>query len=260
MNILDEIVAYKRLVVKEQKATAPYRVLEQSDYFEKEVVSLTHALKNTRSTSIIAEFKRKSPSKGMINEFAIPEEITKGYADAGAAGLSVLTDEKYFGGSTADLMKAREANTVPILRKDFTIDEYQVVEAKSMGADAILLIAACLSGKEVMQLARSAKKLRLQVILEVHEPAELNRINGYIDIVGVNNRNLKTFNVDITTSLEIVKHIPPEFLKISESGISKQDAVRKLTDCGYDGFLIGENFMKEKDPARAFREFLLELK
>ncbi|MFO7658637.1 MAG: indole-3-glycerol phosphate synthase TrpC, partial [Bacteroidales bacterium] len=188
MDILDEIVAYKKIEVKEQKSRVPFKMLEQTGFFEKKALSLTGSLKDASKTSIITEFKRKSPSKGIINENAKPELITKGYADAGASGLSVLTDINFFGGSSEDLIKAREVNEIPILRKDFTIDEYQVIEAKSIGADAILLIAACLSKKEVLQLAAAAKSLHLQVILEIHKLKELDSINQYIDIVGVNNR------------------------------------------------------------------------
>ena len=260
MTILEEIIAYKKIIVKDQKEKIPFRTLEQTEFFERPVISLSYSIKNAAKTSIIAEFKKKSPSKGDINENAKPEEVTKGYADAGASGLSVLTDMKYFGGSNEDLIKAREVNEIPILRKDFTVDEYQVLEAKSVGADAILLIAACLTKQEAMNLARIAKSLQLEVIMEVHELKELNQVNNYIDIIGVNNRNLKTFEVDIKTSIDLIKHIPAEFLKISESGISNPDTIKKLKDYGYDGFLIGENFMKSKNPGEAFREFVERLK
>ncbi len=260
MNILEEIVAHKKVEVKNQKERIPFRKLEQAPYFEREVLSLSLSIKNVNKTSIITEFKKKSPSKGIINEKAQPEEITKGYAEAGASGLSVLTDFAYFGGSNEDLVKAREVNEIPILRKDFTVDEYQIIEARAIGADAILLIAACLSKMEILEFARSAKSLNLQVIMEIHELDELNLLNNYIDIVGVNNRNLKTFEVDINTSVELIKYIPGEFLKISESGISSPDAIKKLKDCGYNGFLIGENFMKSDDPVKAFLEFVEFLK
>ena len=260
MTILEEIVAYKTIIVKEQKDKIPFRKLEQSEFFEKPVISLSNSIKNAAKTSIIAEFKKKSPSKGVINEKAKPEEVTKGYADAGASGLSVLTDFKYFGGSNEDLIKAREVNDIPILRKDFTVDEYQVIEAKSMGADVILLIAACLTKQELLNLARSAQSLQLQVILEIHELKELNLVNNYIDIIGVNNRNLKTFELEINTSLDLIRHIPQEFLKISESGISSPETLKNLRNIGYDGFLMGENFMKTGDPGKAFKEFVERLK
>ena len=260
MNILEEIVAHKKVEIKNQKELISFRKLEQAPYFEREVLSLVNSIRSLDKTSIITEFKKKSPSKGMINENVKPEEVTKGYAEAGASGLSVLTDLTYFGGSNEDLMKTREVNEIPILRKDFTVDEYQIIEAKAIGADAILLIAACLSKTEILEFARSAKSVNLQVILEIHELNELNQLNNYIDIVGVNNRSLKSFEVDINTSVELVKHIPGEFLKISESGISHPDTIKKLKDCGYNGFLIGENFMKSNDPAKAFKEFMECLK
>src|SRR4030042_5821938 len=212
MNILDEIVAYKRIEVKEQKSRIPFKALEQTSLFERKILSLEDSLKNTSKTSIITEFKKKSPSRGIINDEATPELVTKGYADAGAAGLSVLTDNKYFGGSPEDLIKAREVNEIPILRKDFTVDEYQIIQSKAIGADAILLIAACLSHQQLKEFARTAKSLGLQVIMEIHKLSELSLLNEFVDIVGVNNRNLKTFEGDINTSIELIKHIPSEFV------------------------------------------------
>lgn len=259
MTILEEIVNYKKIEVKEKKAKVSFKELEKSILFERSVLPLTSFLIDKNKTGIIAEFKRKSPSKGIINDKVKPEIITKGYADAGASGLSVLTDKNYFGGSNEDLLKARDVNEIPVLRKDFTIDEYQIIEAKSIGADVILLIAACLSKKETLRFAEIAKSLKQQVILEVHNMNELGHINQYIDIVGVNNRNLKTFDVDINISIDLIKHIPGDFLKISESGISSIDAIKKLRDHSYNGFLIGENFMKEKDPVKAFKEFIEKL-
>jgi indole-3-glycerol phosphate synthase len=259
MTILDDILTFKRTEVHELKMRVPIRKLEQSDCFEREVISLTDWLTKTTKTAIIAEFKRKSPSKGMINEVAKPEEVAKGYATGGASGISVLTDTKFFGGSADDLIRARNAVTIPVLRKDFTIDEYQVVESKAIGADVILLIAACLSKSRLKDLARTAKSLGMQVIMEVHESSELSLINEYVDIVGVNNRNLKTFNVDIDTSVELIKQIPSEFMTISESGINNKESIIRLKESGFGGFLIGECFMREADPVSAFTEFMSEL-
>ncbi len=260
MTILEEITGFKKIEIREQKSRVPYKKLEQSNFFMRNTLKLTEYLADPLKTAVITEFKRKSPSKGMINEKAGVVTVTKGYAGSGASGLSVLTDSKYFGGSAEDLVKAREANEIPILRKDFTIDEYQVIEAKAIGADAILLIAACLDKKEIGHLAKMASSLNLQVILEVHELTELNMINDYITIMGVNNRNLKTFEVDIHTSAELARYIPSEFVKISESGISTPGHIKMLKDLGFNGFLIGEKFMKEEDPVEAFRSFLMKIK
>ena len=258
MTILDEIISYKRIEIKELKTKVPFRKLEQSDYFEREVLSLKSHLGDIAKTSVIAEFKRKSPSKGVINERAEPGEVAKGYAEGGASGISVLTDNRFFGGSPEDLIRVRKVSPIPVLRKDFTIDEYQLVESKAIGADAILLIAACLSHKGLKDLARTAKSLGLQVIMEVHESSELKHINEYVDIIGVNNRDLKTFRVDLNTSVELIKQIPSELTTISESGIDSTEHIKKLRESGYDGFLIGEFFMKEKDPVKAFIEFTRE--
>lgn len=259
MTILDDIIAFKRTEIQELKIQVPFRKLEQSDYFEREVITLTSHLAEAASAGIIAEFKRKSPSKGIINEISAPEEVAIGYTGGGASGISVLTDNRFFGGSTDDLSRVRKVTSIPVLRKDFTIDDYQVVESKAIGADAILLIAACLSFQQLKELARTGKSLGLQVIMEVHKSSELSHINEYVDIIGVNNRDLKTFKVDINTSVELIKQIPSELMTISESGIDSTENIKKLRESGYDGFLIGEYFMKEKDPVRAFNEFVKEL-
>lgn len=255
MTLLDEIIAFKKTEVRNQKLKVPFKKLEQSPYFERTVCSLIHSLTAPDKNSIITEFKRRSPSKGIINDLADVKTITKGYADGGASGLSVLTDNKFFGGSEDDLMAAREVNTIPILRKDFTIDEYQVIESKALGADSILLIAACLSTRVAKSLARLAKSVNLQVIMEIHQIADLEKANEYVDIIGVNNRDLKTFEVDVETSIKLEKEIPADFPKISESGINDVNVIKRLKEYGYNGFLIGEHFMKEKNPVKAFLEF-----
>jgi indole-3-glycerol phosphate synthase len=260
MTILDEIIAYKKTEVKERKSQVPFRKLEQYDYFQREIISLINYLADPSKTSIIAEFKKLSPSKGMINEHAKPEEVVKGFTEGGASGISVLTDQKFFGGSAEDLIRARKVTSIPLLRKDFLINEYQVVESRAIGADAILLIAACLSIQQLKDLARTAKSLGLQIIMEIHKLSELSLINEFIDIVGVNNRDLETFRVDINISAELVTKIPSDFLKISESGIDKVENIKKLKGYGYNGFLIGEFFMKEKDPVKSFKEFTDELR
>ena len=259
MNILDTIIAQKKLEIAERKISAPVGMLEQSDYFNRQPLSLKQFLTDKDRTGIIAEFKRKSPSKGWINAGADVAAVTKAYADNGASGLSVLTDELFFGGGFSDFKGAR-INNIPILRKDFMIDEYQLVEARSIGADVILLIAANLTPSEVKQLAATAKQLGLEVLLEIHNEKELDHICEEVDIVGVNNRNLKTFEVSINTSIELSPLIPADKLKISESGISEVESILELRKHGYKGFLIGENFMKAPDPVIAFATFVRHLK
>lgn len=259
MNILDTIIAQKKLEVAERKVRTPVGMLEQSEYFNREPLSLKRFLTDKDRTGIIAEFKRKSPSKGWINAGADAAIVTKAYTDNGASGLSVLTDEFFFGGGFNDFKGAR-LNNIPILRKDFMIDEYQLIEARSIGADVILLIAANLTPKQVKQLAATAKQLGLEVLLEIHNEEELDHICDEVDIVGVNNRNLKTFEVSINTSIELSTRIPADKLKISESGISQVENILELKKHGYKGFLIGENFMKAPDPAIAFAAFVKHLK
>ncbi len=257
MNILDRIVAHKKTEVQSAKKYVSYTSLEESEFFHRDVLSLRDFLLDGTRTGIIAEFKRKSPSKGIINDEVSVKEVTTAYAEAGASALSVLTDRKFFMGRKTDLLRARRANSIPILRKDFMIDEFQVIEARSLGADIILLIAAILSPAEIQRLASLAKSLGLNVLLEVHNMEELERsINPNLDAIGVNNRNLADFTVSVETSYQLAEHIPAEFLKISESAISNTDTIKQLKKAGFNGFLIGENFMKEKDPGLAMREFV----
>jgi indole-3-glycerol phosphate synthase len=260
MSILEEIIAYKKKEVESCKELISSAMLEKEIYFERNTLSLCTFLSNKNKTGIIAEFKKKSPSKGDINIQAAVEIVTKGYADAGASGLSVLTDFNYFGGSIEDLRKAREVNEIPILRKEFIIDTYQILEAKAHGADAILLIAAALKTEETKHLASFARSLNLEVLLELHDADELDYLNEFVNVVGVNNRNLKTFKVDIMHSVQLADKIPGNFLKISESGIKTAGDIQKLKDAGFTGFLIGESFMKETEPHKAFHEFVNLLK
>ncbi|RFM28989.1 indole-3-glycerol phosphate synthase TrpC [Deminuibacter soli] len=259
MNILETIVAQKKKEVESRQAAVSRAELEKRELFKRPVLSLRSFLLDPEKTGIIAEFKRKSPSKGMINATADVVAVTSAYATYGASGLSVLTDEPFFGGSAEDLMQAR-VNQVPILRKDFMVDEYQLTEARAMGADVILLIAACLTPKEVKQLAAAAKKLQLEVLLEIHNEEELQHICDEVDMVGVNNRNLKTFEVDINTSLQLINAIPASKPAVAESGISSVDTIVTLRNAGFKGFLIGENFMKQPDPSIAFADFVQQLK
>ncbi|MGI8951042.1 MAG: indole-3-glycerol phosphate synthase TrpC [Chitinophagaceae bacterium] len=259
MNILDQIIAYKKVQVKNQKSKKKIVELEQSKFFSRHTFSLKKNLMNENKTGVIAEFKRKSPSKGIINNYADVIEITNAYKKYGASALSILTDEKFFEGNENDLIQAR-INSVPILRKDFIVDEYQVIESKSIGADVILLIAACLTKKQVQQFAALAKKLGLEVLLEIHSQQEFEHICDKVDFIGINNRNLKTFEVAINTSFNLIKKIPKEKIVISESGISNIDTIIKLKQAGFKGFLIGEYFMKQVNPAIAFQKFVEELK
>ncbi len=261
MNILDTIVAYKRKEVEDRKALYPVKLLEQSIYFQTQPVSLSKYVQRRDLSGIIAEFKRKSPSKGIINAYASVESTTIGYMQAGAAALSVLTDKPSFGGSNEDLTIARKFNYCPIIRKDFTVDEYQIIEAKSIGADAILLIAAVLSPEEVKRLCAFAHSLGMEVLLEVHDADELSaNLDANADLIGVNNRNLKTFEVSIDVSKRLADLIPSSAVKVSESGISDPATIVELRKFGYSGFLMGENFMKHGRPERAAREFIRSLR
>ncbi|HVW14616.1 MAG TPA: indole-3-glycerol phosphate synthase TrpC [Mucilaginibacter sp.] len=260
MSILDTIVAHKKTEIQSAKKNVSYTSLEESEYFHRDVLSLKDFLLDPNRTGIIAEFKRKSPSKGIINNTVSVEEVTKGYASAGASALSVLTDRQFFMGKKIDLIRARRVNHVPILRKDFMIDEYQVIEAKALGADIILLIAAILTPEQIQQLSSLAKSLGLNVLLEVHNLEELQRsIVSTLDAIGVNNRNLADFTVSVDTSYQLAEHIPSGFLKISESAISNPETIKQLKKAGFNGFLIGENFMKQADPGEAMKEFVREL-
>jgi indole-3-glycerol phosphate synthase len=259
MNILDKIIEYKRGEVERQRSAVPVAALEKSAFFSRESLSLRKFLLDPERTGIIAEFKRQSPSKGVINDKVDVKDVTRGYTEQGASCLSVLTDQHFFGGSAADLQAAR-FNAIPILRKDFMIDEYQILEAKAMGADVILLIAACLTPAEVKRLAVFARSLGLEVLLEIHSEEELEHICAETELVGVNNRDLKTFTVDIERSIRLSQQIPTDKITIAESGINNVDTILHMKTAGFKGFLIGENFMKEKDPAAAFGDFVRTLR
>ena len=256
MNILDKIVAAKKIEVAERKTETPLSILTQQPAFKEACFSLKRSLKKVGSTGIIAEHKRKSPSLGWIRESSDVVEVVKGYAHAGAACLSVLTDELFFGGTLADLRAARRAVEIPILRKDFMIDEYQIYEAKAHGADVILLIAECLTKNEVKTLAECAKNVGLEVLLEMHDAEGLDKICDAVTCVGINNRNLKTFDVSIQTSIDLSSQIPDAFVKVAESGISNPQTLPILRGYGFEGFLIGEAFMKTGNPGAAMADFV----
>ena len=256
MNILDKIINDKKREVALKKSIIPASQLENSVLFDKQTISLSTNLKNSAS-GIIAEHKRRSPSKSEINYRFTIEEVVKGYEDAGACGISVLTDGKYFGGSLDDLILARASVQLPLIRKEFIIDNYQILEAKAYGADVILLIAAVLSRAEIKQLSEFAQQLNLEVLLEVHNNDELQKsIMPSLNMIGVNNRNLKNFEVSLDYSKQLASEIPHDFVKVSESGISSVAAIKELQHFGYKGFLIGENFMKTDDPGSAAADFI----
>ncbi len=255
-TILDKIVTDKRKEVNLIKSIIPVSQLERSVLFDRKTVSLAAALKNS-STGIIAEHKRRSPSKSMINQNGNVQDVALGYEKAGVCGMSVLTDAKYFGGSLNDLLLARSVTEFPILRKEFIIDEYQILEAKAHGADVVLLIATILTRAEIKAFSELAKNLDLDVLLEVHNEEELQKsIMPSLDMLGVNNRNLKTFEVSLETSRSLSKSIPDDFVKVSESGIGSIEAIKELKSYGYKGFLIGENFMKTDDPGESAGQFI----
>ncbi len=260
MDILEKIIEHKYKEVEERKSLFPVKLLEQSIYFNSDTVSLKKYILREDKSGIIAEIKRKSPSKGVINAHVSIERTSIGYMQAGASALSILTDTDYFGGKNEDLTIARKFNFCPILRKDFTVDEYQIVEAKSIGADAILLIAAALAPDKLKQLAEFAHSLELETLLEVHNEQELAAsLNEHIDLVGVNNRNLKTFEVSIDASKTLASLIPSNFVKISESGISEPETIMELREAGFQGFLMGERFMQNSRPEKACARFIESL-
>lgn len=262
MTILDKIVAFKKKEVAKIKAEIPVKKLVESPNFKNTSLSLKDSLTASYSTGIIAEYKRQSPSKGVINDKSTILEVTKGYLDANVAAQSILTDTSFFGGTMADLMEARTINQQkPILRKDFVVDGFQIVEAKAIGADAILLIATCLTSQELKNYGQLAIDLGLEVLYEVHTQEDLDKISDLDNkIIGINNRNLKTFEVDLEHSIALANQIPSTTVKVSESGISDPRIITGLKEYGFQGFLIGENFMKTENPGQACQEFISQIR
>ena len=258
-NILATIVAQKLIEVVARKKQISIAQLEAMPRFAQKSYSLKSNLLNPAKTNIIAEFKRKSPSKGIINDTATVKEVTDAYTEFGAAGISVLTDKEFFGGSLDDLSVAIK-NEVPVLRKEFIIDEFQIIEAKAYGAAVILLIASCLNPAETKLLAETAKKLGLEVLLELHDETELGHICEAVDFIGINNRSLKSFEVNIDHSLKLRSQLPKDKLSIAESGIYDLATYELLRKEGFDGFLMGEYFMKQANPANAFEAFATAIK
>ena len=260
-TILDTIIAHKRKEVASRRELVPVKLLETSLYFNSQPLSLRKYLLREGGSGLIAEFKRKSPSKGWINQYAPVERTTLGYMQAGAMALSILTDAEFFGGKNEDLTTARRFNFCPIVRKDFVVDEYQIIEARSIGADAVLLIAAVLTPAEIDSLGRLARSLGLEVLLEVHDGEELARSANAdaVNLIGVNNRNLHDFSLSLDTSMALAEAIPQEFVKISESGISTAQAIGQLREAGYRGFLLGEAFMRHARPEHACAALVQEI-
>lgn len=260
-DILEEIIAHKRIEIAAQEQNVPISFLE--DLLEKnDDMAKVHSMKASlaaSATGIIAEFKRRSPSKDWINRDADAKVIPASYQQAGASALSILTDEHFFGGGLRDIRAARPTVSLPILRKDFIISRYQLLQAKAAQADAVLLIAAALSKEECNALACEAHKLGLEVLLEMHHEDELDYVNEYVDMAGINNRNLGTFHTDVENSFRMAEKLPADILKVSESGISNPETVKLLRQEGFRGFLIGETFMKTANPRNTLSTFIKEL-
>lgn len=257
MTILDTIIKEKE---KEVELLHKAFVRDEQALLRK-TISMVASLRAANSTGIIAEFKRKSPSKGWFKADPIAaNDVVLAYEKFGAAGTSILTDESFFGGSNKDIIDARQQLSIPVLRKDFIIDELQITEAKQIGADVILLIAACLSPTRVKELTLHAQSLGLEVLLELHDPKEVDRICNTVDMIGINNRNLKTFEVNIAQSINLAKELPANKVKVAESGINEVETIKQFKDAGFEGFLIGECFMKATDTPKSFEQFVTRLK
>lgn len=254
MNILDKIIERKKQEIAEAKSRIHLEKLKDSAFFGRPTFSLKETIKT--KSGIITEFKRKSPSKGTINDKVLPLEVVCEYEKFGASAVSILTDEDFFGGSFDDILSVRNHLHIPILRKDFMIDEHQFYEAKSIGADVILLIAACLSPIQVSEFTELAHSLNLEVLLEIHSEEELKHINNNVDFVGINNRNLKDFKVNLQHSVDLKNQIPKDIISIAESGIYNEEDFRFLKEQGFDGFLMGEYFMKSENPGEKFETFV----
>lgn len=258
MTILDKIIERKKQEVGEAKSKISLQELKDSEFFGRPTFSLKKSV--TNKDGIIAEFKRKSPSKGIINDKVSPLEVVSSYEKFGASGISILTDSDFFGGNFEDILNIRNQIQIPILRKDFMIDEYQFYEAKSIGADVVLLIASCLSPNQVQEFTELAHELNLEVLLEIHTEDELKHFNKNIDLVGINNRNLKDFKVDLQHSVNLKNQLPKNALSVAESGIYNVEDFKFLKERGFDAFLMGEYFMKNENPGKAFENFLNEIK
>ena len=266
MDILEKIISNKRVELVRQKEAISLTQLKQllkgeEDFADNSLTKVSFKESLLKSdTGIIAEFKRKSPSKGWIFGDALVEEVVPAYELSGASAVSVLTDELFFGGSMTDLKIARQKVALPLLRKDFIIDEYQLYQAKILGANVILLIASALTLEQSKALSATAQELELEVLLEIHSEEELAYLEPNIDVVGINNRNLSTFETNIQLSFDLGELIPDNFVKISESGISQAETVCELRKVGFQGFLMGENFMKTENPGKSLEAFIQKVR
>ncbi len=258
MNILDKIVHRKKEEISYSKAKISLQELRDSEFFNRPNFSLKESIKN--KSGIIAEFKRQSPSKGIINDKFSPLEVVSAYEHFGASGISILTDKDFFGGCFEDILNVRNHISIPIIRKDFMIDEYQFYQAKNLGADVVLLIAACLSPQQTLEFTELSHELGLEVVLEIHTEEELKHYHSKIDLVGINNRNLKDFKVDLQHSVQLKNQLPENTLSVAESGIYSIDDFNYLKEKGFDGFLMGEYFMKNTNPAHAFEDFMSNIR
>lgn len=258
-TILSEIISFKRKEVRERRQRNPLTLIRQCIPYSTTTVSMHKRLLQDNESGIIAEFKQKSPSLGIINPNVSVAQVTSGYSQAGASALSVLTDNQFFGGSLNNFSIARQHNNCPMLQKDFFIDEYQIYEARALGADVILLIAAVLTREEVKEFASIACSMGMESILEVHTADELASLCPEVTMVGVNNRDLKTFITDLSRAEELSSLIPSGYVKIAESGIRNPEDILRLRNAGYNGFLIGEKFMTQADPAMACADFIKQI-
>lgn len=255
-DILARIVAHKRAMLPARRELLPPARLEAMPGFRRQPRSLADALRQGIGSGVIAEFKRRSPSKGTLNDRSDPADVAAGYARHGASAVSVLTDEVFFGGTSEDLLAVRAAVDIPVLRKDFVVDEYQILEARALGADLVLLIAACLSPADVRRLAAFANSLGLEALLELHDEDETGHLCDEVAIVGINNRDLRSFQVDVDRSLRMAQRMPADKPLVAESGIDSPEQLRRFRAHGFHGFLIGERFMRTEDPAAAYRDFM----
>ena len=258
-TILDEIVAFKIIEIEKAKELVSIDQLKKEKLYSRECISMSERLRNRDSSGIIAEFKRKSPSRGWIHQDAKVSEVVSAYQDAGVSAISCLTDQHFFGGTKEDFTSARASFDGPILRKDFIIDPYQIHESKAMGADTILLIASILDKEKVVEFTDLAHELGLEVLLELHHNSELDKYYEHVDMVGINNRDLRDFSVSLLTSIDMKRRLPDHVLKISESGLDHPGIVSDLHAYGFEGFLMGEYFMKDDNPGKTAAEFVTEL-
>ncbi len=260
MTILDQIVARKYIEVEERKSLCPFSKLEKSIFFQRKPGSLGKELAREGSLGIIAEFKRKSPSKGYINKNALASEVCFEYVEAGSSAVSVLTDTCFFGGSSGDLTDVRKLVSSPVLCKDFIIDEYQIVEARSAGADAVLLIAELHTADRLEKLFSFAKSLELEALIEIHDKVNIPRIPPDAEMIGINSRDLASFRVNLDNLSKLIYLLPGNIVKVAESGIKSVPDYLNLKNAGFNAFLIGEYFMSTKEPGRACKEFINSLR